>query len=250
MIIIFWHICELSNWKNVVNEQFDILKTSKLLEECDSIQIGYLGNIDNIQWLLNYSYKIKLLNTCIEKCHYERLTINSMVDFISNMTDNIKILYIHSKGVTRAPHDNSINLWREHMQYFLITKYKEILPYLDEYDAVGCTVINNGNRSQKIDNETHCLHFSGNFWWSRSEYIKKMKKLSNTPNNMKRNNTFWLCERWILHRAPDCRILEVYTTGRPHCYGVSRRELGDYTKKWNPREVNYNSGKVTYKNLS
>ena len=66
---------------------------------------------------------------------------------------------------------------------------------------------------------------------------------------MKKNNAFWLCERWILHKAPDCRILEVYTTGRPHCYGVSRRELGDYKKKWNPREIIYDSEKITYKNL-
>lgn len=45
------------------------------------------------------------------------------------------------------------------MEYFLFTKHKKCLEYLNEYDTVGI-----------MTREYPNLHISGNFWWTTADY--------------------------------------------------------------------------------
>tara|TARA_Y100000389_G_C17452986_1_gene516103 strand:+ start:783 stop:1556 length:774 start_codon:yes stop_codon:yes gene_type:complete len=240
-IVIFWHICQLQHWKQVVMEQYKILQTSGILDACHSVQIGYIGHIDHIQFLLNMSHKFKIYRHSQYYFHYERITLNSIIDFVHDQNNsNCKnILYLHSKGVTRHPHSTSIKQWRLFMQYFLIQRFRDVLPLLNNYDVVGCNIHNEGNSQHKIDNEQHCIHYSGNFWWASVSYLKNMKKIPEYPKNMKSDYLFWLCERWILYKLPNCKAIEVFTTGKKHFYKEKNFLNLFFRMHWNPQLITF-----------
>jgi len=47
------------------------------------------------------------------------------------------------------------------MEYFLIYKHNDCIELLNEYDTVGINYIDK-------------LHYSGNFWWTKGSYFKKL----------------------------------------------------------------------------
>ena len=59
MIIIYYHICQLGNWKEIVKEQLNLIEKSEI--PYHEIRIGFLGNVENIKPYL--SEKIKLVYT-------------------------------------------------------------------------------------------------------------------------------------------------------------------------------------------
>lgn len=95
---------------------------------------------------------------------HERTTLLQIKKFIK---PNDKILYIHSKGVTRSNHDHHaikcILDWRNCMEYWLIYNHEQCIKLLDEYDTVGIN---------------HIMlpkpHYSGNFWWTTAKYYNTL----------------------------------------------------------------------------
>lgn len=235
-IDIYWHICQLQHWKEIVEEQFSILVSSGLLSLCNNVYIGFLGNnVYDISFLTNRSSKIKLFAFSSYKEHCERLTLNAMRRQVIKSNRESKIFYLHSKGVTRDTNDNSIKLWREIMQYFLIEHHELCIKFLNECDTIGINVVNLGTLNHRIDDENHCMFYSGNFWWSRSEHIRNLPKIPEEPKNMIPNNFFWLNERWLM--CKEGKFVELYYSGRPHFYGITREELFNYKYEWNIRSV-------------
>ena len=230
-IDIYWHICQLSNWKRIIEEQYKTISDSGLIEKCDNIYIGFLGkDVNDINFLTQRSNKIKIFAFSKFKEHCERLTLNAMREHVIRSNEESYILYIHSKGVTRDPDDKGIKLWREVMQYFLIEKYELCLKLLETgAQTVGVNAINSGNMKQKIDDESHCCCYSGNFWWSSSKHIANLPMIPETPKNMIPDNFFWLCERWLMCKSGT--FIEIYNSGFPHFYGILPENVGDYKKK-------------------
>jgi hypothetical protein len=52
------------------------------------------------------------------------------------------------------------------MQHFIVERYKEVFALLMENDTVGVDLRRNPG-----------LHYSGNFWWARSDYIANLPEL-------------------------------------------------------------------------
>jgi hypothetical protein len=74
--------------------------------------------------------------------------------------------YIHTKGATTANHfiPNPAYWWGQYIEHYTITKWKENVVKLDEgYDISGVEW-----------RDGPLPHFSGNFWWARSEYLAKL----------------------------------------------------------------------------
>jgi hypothetical protein len=64
------------------------------------------------------------------------------------------------------------------MEHYTIDQWEENVAKLDEgYDVVGTNII-----------EQPWLHSSGNFWWSKSSYIGKLKALPNPEKDIKWNS--------------------------------------------------------------
>jgi hypothetical protein len=214
--VVFWHICGINNYKTVVEEQFNAIVSSKLIDEVDCIYITFLGKEKTeIQWLLDKHVKLVLQNFDTNLRHYERLCLMSLLAYAKDNEANI--LYIHAKGVSK-PYNKHVQSWRRMLEYFLIEKHKKCLELLSEYDVLGSLLARNGNQ-ERITNEKHKFHFSGNFWWSKTSYIRKLPSL-HQPHlvDLHKNSKYWLCETWILHPHPNVKLLEIYKEKSSHFY--------------------------------
>lgn len=73
------------------------------------------------------------------------------------------------------------------MSYYLVTNYKKCLKYLNNYDTIGCNLCMGSffeDRHKphswwncRFNDETHFIHYSGNFWWSKTDSLKKNNKI-------------------------------------------------------------------------
>lgn len=234
MNVIFWHICGLSNYKKIVSSQFNAIKKSGLLDVIDKIYVTYLGdNKSDINFLLRKSKKIILDNYDSYIFHYERVCLHSMHDF--SQQNNANILYIHAKGVSTRFADNlkiqyNIKKWREMMEYFLIHNHKDCIELLTNNDALGSCLVNCRSNDLVIDGEDHAYHFSGNFWWSKTDYIKTLPRIrEDIVGNLAGNCAFHLCERWVLQKWPNIKLVELYKD--PHsCHFYGNPPSEEYLK--------------------
>lgn len=160
-IYVFYHIYCNENTEKIVHDQIIKILFSGLYNDVSEIKCFLVGEeqfIQKIQALLNNSgKKFKVEEIGVNDKTYERFTLLKIKKFI---TTNDKILYIHSKGVTK-PDDENIYYWRTLMEYFLFAKYKECLELLNSVDVVGLPY-----------KDVHIgPHFSGNFWWTNASYF-------------------------------------------------------------------------------
>ena len=218
---IYWHICELNDWKKIVIEQYNNLLKSNILNIIDKVFITFLGkDKNNIQFLLDLNNKFVLDQFSTNLKHYERLCLTSLYENAINNETSFNVLYFHAKGVSRLGKEYEyVQNWRRKLEEKLIFNYSECLNLLNEYDVLGCYLTHIGNQAQ-ILNETHRYHFSGNFWWSKSDYIKKLPSLKHIDLNIP--NNYYLLERWILHPYPEVKFLEIYQDPekRTHFYNA------------------------------
>jgi hypothetical protein len=156
-IKIFYHICAINNWDVIVDSQLTKIHNSGLYNEVEVIYVNIVGEDANkcVNFIKDYGDKIKILKVDVNDKSYERLTLLNIKQYI---TPEDKILYIHSKGVTK-PNNIYVELWRDYLEYFNIYGYKKCLFVLDQYDICGCNI-----------SSTIKFHYSGNFWWSTGKY--------------------------------------------------------------------------------
>lgn len=124
---------------------------------------------------------------------------------------DIDVLYIHSKGVANA-NVNTSN-WREVLNYFMIKQWPRCVKNLENNDVVALK-----------DARTFDKIVSGNFWWSKSSYIKTLPEpiqsnlyLPNEPHLHPGEPTYrYAFEYWIMANSPKVEYL--FDTNTDH-YG-------------------------------
>ena len=94
---------------------------------------------------------------------YETPTINLL--HAHAKTEDFYVLYLHTKGVKHNGAYPCITDWVKYMIHFNIGKHETCIAALSEYDTVGVN----------LHRGTGNTHYSGNFWWSTSDYIKKLE---------------------------------------------------------------------------
>lgn len=220
-IVIFWHICELNNWKEVVEDQYNSLFESGLLEKADCIHLTFLGKSeDNINWLLSKNKKLNLKNYSNNICHYERMCLNSLGEW--SKKNKALVFYFHAKGVSKIHQKENVWAWRKMLEYYLIQNHNECIFLLNEYDTVGGNLCDIGNNMHDgspllISNENHKMHYSGNFWWSKTEYLSKLLPIPESIP-LEKDVNYWICERWILQPYPNVKLKEFFRTEKQHYY--------------------------------
>jgi len=113
-------------------------------------------------------------------------SIDTLHEFCQTAPESY-ILYLHSKGATKQNNPN-VKAWVDYMEYFLIEKYHLCLEELKNYDTVGVDYL-----------PAPMKHFSGNFWWSTSNYIKQRYNFTESLNNSEEiKHPRWYCEFWLL----------------------------------------------------
>lgn len=178
-IKIFYHITCIGPWETIMNNQIQKIIYSGLYDDIEAIYCYVLG-AGNVN---DYEKCISLLKSIGKKIIIQKTNQNDKLDESFTLSDirnhideNTKILYLHTKGVTRYNNTYTIdnttfiiqNLftnvmdWNNIMEFVLIKNYKACLEELKTHDVVGI-------------NYLHIPpHFSGNFWWCIGKYFLQL----------------------------------------------------------------------------
>ena len=200
--VCFFHNCLLNKGKDIFNEYMK--RFSSLLTSIDKLFIVNLGDDLRGDFREEYSNdKIEIINYSPNVLLYEIPTLN-LIRVFSKFNPEAKILYVHSKGVT---HDDytmpKIKDWVDYMLFFLVDNHKICLDLLDNYDTVGCNLLQNPAK-----------HYSGNFWWANSSWIQKLSKVSGDRHQAE----WWICSGQGDHHS-------IYNSGVNHYQTRYPREL-------------------------
>ena len=147
------------------------------------------------------------LASCIvcNKLFNQTSTRNNYCSRICSKKEKFKVLYIHTKGVRHNNQNINVQDWIEYLSYFNIVKYKKCIEILDDYDAVGVNLT-----------KENPIHYSGNFWWSKSDYINKLD----------------VC-KFICYNSPE--------------FWLTEKNIGKYYNLWSSNVNHYNERYQTYK---
>ena len=203
----FIHSCNLPiNKLNNLNYLIERIINSKLIDELEEIFIYNIGiPINNNPY---NNKKINITNYSNNLYLFENPTINKIKSFSENNPD-CYILYLHTKGIIYDQTTlfySKINDWIELMIHFLIDKYQITFDKFNEnYDTTGCNL---------NDDKSNPKHYSGNFWWSKSNYIKTLPYV-NEINANKMTPEFWLLQNinvncYVLHNSNIDHYIENY----------------------------------------
>ena len=168
MIKIFLHICTLGEYQKILDELVNNIIESGLLDSANELNIcivgdGFINKISNEKIKYNHVGNIE---------DFEFPTLQFIEDEINKTDFNFKVLYLNGLGVTN--NSNFKISWRKYLSYFNIQCYGECVKALNDYDTCG------------VDWRTNPVpHYSGNFWWANSNYLKKLPKIQtlNKPNS-------------------------------------------------------------------
>ena len=238
------HFCYMAgSWEDILSQQLSRVCQSGLYDYSNEyyLVVTDVNNekekLDNI--LINYP-KI-ILEYHPNNRLYETLAIKKVQQLGRNNQD-LNILYFFSKGVTNNGIKNyktkevsllkqkSVKNYREILEYFLIDNWKECVDKLNEgYHIVGM----------------NCVFgmWWGNFWWTRSEYVK-----SNEEFTFNEGDSRWKCERWIhignpIHSTSEFKPYEFYHFWCDNYYTIIPKYLYDKTDK---SSIKYNIHKAEY----
>ena len=171
---IYFHICCKNNWKEVISKLLSDIKESGLYDKVTKIRCMILA--DKLDLTLLIDPKIQLIGISPNYSLYEQATINKLYE--DCVKEDFKVLYIHSKGIRHNGKNPGVIDWVKYLTYFNIYKHEQCIELLDKYDAVGVNL-----------NGDPVLHYSGNFWWSKSEHIRKLGKCPYVTYN---SPEFWV----------------------------------------------------------
>ena len=122
--------------------------------------------------------------------HNEQIIINHLHK--DAQKEDFYVLYIHTKGVKRYIEDDHkyqcISDWVDSLLYFNIQKHGSMMDALNEFDISGIGLITwvppeergKGEEKRKtLPSPGDQPIFDGNFWWSKSEHIRKLNPVLN-----------------------------------------------------------------------
>ncbi|NBU99207.1 MAG: hypothetical protein EBS19_13515 [Spirochaetia bacterium] len=213
--VIFWHICGLNHWKEIVEDQFKEIHSSKLFEDLDKIYITYLGESkEDVNFLLEKTNKIHLIYYSNYLKDYERACLRELKKW--SQANDSYVLYIHAKGVSRPHKMKGVWAWRKMLEFILINKYEYSIKGLEDgYDVIGSNLTMSYHNKYVIDVYVHRLFFSGNFWWAKTSYLKNLPDIIEHEKDLSKSYhrgypLYYITERWILSLYKNAKIGEIY----------------------------------------
>lgn len=182
---LYYHIWSPPNsdvWKLFVDEQIKRIYKSGIVNYADiHCGINGKGSTRIAEFVKNYSW-INIAGVSEKDSEYEGFTLKKLYeDCVSDVYE--KVGYIHTKGISflsgERDHDPNrpgirdssqdktliaINSWKHFLEWGCIDMWKENVKRLDTYQTCGVNY-----------SPVPWSHYSGNFWWARSDYIKTLE---------------------------------------------------------------------------
>jgi len=190
--VIYYYAYLDGNYMFIVQDQLSKFFYSGLYDECERLELQVASpektRIDWIKDLVSSYSKINLTIIEIDKSEYHP-DFHEMKIALQNLQKDAELnegyyCWVHAKGVTNF--GINIDLWRMSMDNVTIFDWRKNIKMLDEgFDAVGPNL--------RYDTFLgYYPHFSGAYFWAKSNYIKTLDKtyLINLENK-------YLGEFWI-----------------------------------------------------
>ena len=184
---IFFHCYCVNDYATVLTNKFKKIKNSGLYSVVNKIYMPVYNFHPHHQEFMddfkNVYSKIELIHISNSQFNSEPDTLNLMLKKSLEYTENTKLLYLHTKGVSHL-HPNmrrNIDAWVRYLDLFNISKWEECVNALDFHDVAGGFYVEEPK------------HFSGNFWWANSDYIKTLPRLNQYNINEFNRGEFWVC---------------------------------------------------------
>lgn len=173
-IKIFMHLNDLPGAHELMSEQLSRLSEHELLETAETVFMCTNGNELNFydaQNVMSEYRNVRFIHTSNRTDLWEFPTLDLVKRNCEAADEEYNIFYFHLKGLSRLG-DNRVTDWRRFMEYWMIDHWRDCVNKLESgYDLVGTNII-----------EQPWLHSSGNFWWSKSSYIKTLEALVSPEN--------------------------------------------------------------------
>ena len=165
-ILGIYHIgCVGNQYLAIVEEQIAALHESELYKKMNKMVI-FISNYQGcslIQMLDDFDPMNKFIVVISTENLKEKSAIDGMRKYIE---DETFVFYFHTKAVSRS--QNRFHQWRKILNLYTLKKWELNVNLLEEYDVVGCFL-----------SRYPSYHYSGNFWWSRVSYLRKLPACGN-----------------------------------------------------------------------
>jgi beta-1,4-mannosyl-glycoprotein beta-1,4-N-acetylglucosaminyltransferase len=212
----FIHSCNLPGvGTSKLDHIIKLINSSGLINKLDTVFVNNIGMPIDDDYLNKFDNKNKyeIVNYSGNILLFENPTINRMIEF-SKRNSGSYILYLHTKGISYDNNNQQINDWVDMMLYYLVEKHEVCFRNLENNnDVVGCNFL------EQVDNNVP-KHFSGNFWWGKSDYLKNLMLLDETKPSKTE------CEMILFKNNP--KFYEMHNSGVNHyheCYSRSKYAL-------------------------
>ena len=184
---IFFHVYLKSGYSRILIDKFKKFKSSGLYDSANKIYLTLYGDIEFNSEFLNelkdmYS-KIEYGIVSNAVFNNEPDTLNLMLKKANEYESNTPMLYLHTKGLsyTHPIMKRNVEAWVRYLDLFVINKWEECVKALEENDAAGGLYVYQDPK-----------HFSGNFWWANSDYLKTLPRLNSHNINQYNRGEFWI----------------------------------------------------------
>lgn len=213
MIIIgYIHVCQLGSWQKSFDIIMEDVKSNGLYDATLEIRVCIVNNseaiFDDIRF---YDPKIVLVEHG-PASNYERTTLLHMAT-LSETDPSCQYWYAHTKGIRHFDGNNEhtkncVTDWIKLMNHWNFVNWRLASEKLQTHDTYGCEFHNNGQFPK---------HYSGNFWWATSMYIKTLPKTI--------GGGYYDPEFWLLQKK-DVRICNIFSSGHaPGAFYIIRYSI-------------------------
>ena len=221
-LVVFLHTALLPKCQERIDQYILLMKNSGLFDNLlqlyiDCVGEGQLPVVDE-----NDRSRVTITRINTDLNEFEFPTQHHMWEYAKEHPESY-ILYLHTKGVGKEV-NQAIEDWVAYMTYFLIEQWRVCVKELEDNKTVGVD----------LRPEFH-LHYSGNFWWSRADWMKLLPDpekfrdptlYKNVIDSPRHQAEFWICSDAFALGHVNLRSSNI-PVGERHVYTYPR---SNYTK--------------------
>lgn len=183
MVHIYYHIYSTEGVEDIIDEQLKLIEDNFKFPYILNVGISIANDNTSTSNIIDRFYTFDKPNYRIRDIRAndnEFVTLDLIEKDINKFGNSDYILYLHTKGASKKDDSkiNNIKTWRNVMNYFNIERVLDVFKLFDKtsYNTYGVFYQNVSGFG---------IIYSGNFWWSKADYIKTIKY-----NNFKKKNRF------------------------------------------------------------
>jgi len=199
-IKVFYHVCMINHWFKIVEEHIKLMIEYGLYDRVDKIYIGAVGKEPEFKKLKEFAEgfpKMEIVDYDSNLLRYEFLTLKILQKH--SQKEDFYGLYFHTKGCS-YPSNEGGKFWRDYMNWYNIVEWNKALCHIerDKYDMYGVKLLS----ARKAP--AYALHYSGNFFWFNSEYIRTLCDINTLDQTNRINAELWACSNYPI-AATGCQ---------------------------------------------